>query len=152
MRGKTTWFLLVAVLSLAACANESEEHRGPRPPAGKGLVTRSDLIGRHAVRATGGSDGAFLWDFTETDFTIAKDGTKPIPADVRAAVAHTDADVIRIDGKWTLADRELVLTDLQVTLTDGVRGPGAPDVTLTPFRTPVVRFELAGRQYVLGPR
>ena len=141
--------LALVVLAAACCADGQSNDTLVPIPGEPAAATRADLVGSHDCRATGGSDAKFRWDFRETDFTMTGDGG-PIPPEVVAAVAGRKDDVARIDGAWRLDGRSLVLTGLKVSGKDGGATP-APDATLAPFCTPVVRFEFGPTQYVLGP-
>jgi hypothetical protein len=151
------WFLLVTLpLFLLACCSKGPDAAGPRvlpeaaPVTGKGPVTREDLLGRHDVRATGGHDGAFTWEFTADRFTIAQDGTKPIPRELIADIVPGATGATRIEGTWRLEyeGATLVLEDMRVT---GAAYTGKTRAAMSPYRTPVVRFDIGDYQYVLGP-
>lgn len=70
-----------------------------------------------------------------------------MPDDATAALLGGPRPTDVIEGRWTLAQGTLTLTDVTA---DGAGG--FADVPLKPFRTPVVRVELNGTQYVLRPR
>ena len=139
--------LVLAALFAAACADRQDDSRVPIGPPG--AATRQDLVGSHDCRATGQSDAKFRWEFGDVGFTILGDGG-PIPPEVAAAVAGRKGETTRIDGAWRLDGPSLVLTGLRVHTAGDATEP-APDVTLAPFCTPVVRFEFGETQYVLGP-
>jgi hypothetical protein len=140
--------LVVASLIAPACADRPGDSLAP-VPGEPSAATRADLLGTHVCRATGGSDAKFRWDFREADFTMTGDGGA-IPPEVVAAVAGRKDETTRIDGAWRLDGPSLVLTGLRVRGA-GDREEAAPDATLAPFCTPVVRFEFGPTQYVLGP-
>jgi hypothetical protein len=140
-----------------ACCGKGPDAAGPSvspapapAPKGKGPVTSADLLGRHQVRATGGEDRSFLWEFTADRFTIAQDGTKPIPRELIADVVPGAAGATRIEGTWRLEHEgaALVLEDLRVT---GAAYDGKTRAAMSPYRTPVVRFDIGDFQYVVGP-
>lgn len=146
---KTSAVLLLVAL-LAACAQDASPP-GPTPAPGTGDyggVQRADLIGDHVCRATGASGATFRWTFTETRFTIVEEGG-PIAPEVLTAIAGRQGDVARIEGAWALDGGKLRLTDVHVLASHG--SPTGPEVVLEPFKTPVLRVEIGGVQYVLGP-
>jgi hypothetical protein len=141
---------LVAVLVVAACADSQQQATSNAPIPGEPTpATAKDLVGTHVCRATGGSDAKFRWQFGDAGFTISREGG-PIPPEVLAAVAGTRDEATRIDGNWRVDGRSLVLSGLRVHSDDRLVAT-APDVTLAPFCTPVVRIEFGETQYVLGP-
>ena len=141
---------LVAVLVVAACADSQQQTTSNAPiPGDPTPATAKDLLGTHICRATGGSDAKFRWEFGDAGFTISREGG-PIPSEVVEAVAGTKDDATRIDGDWKVDGPSLALSGLRVHSDDRLVAP-APDVTLAPFCTPVVRIEFGATQYVLGP-
>lgn len=156
MVARTIPALLVVIHLLGACSSVSTCPGGLVPPpglVGKGPVTADDLLGEHECRVTGERRASFLWTFTDTTFSIGRDGAEPIPAEALAAVAHAQGDVTSVTGKWSLGSSgALALSEIRVVRGDGATVEPAPDVTLAPFRTPVVRFEFGGKQFVLGSR
>lgn len=159
MFARTIPALLVVIHLLGACSSVNLCPGGGAPPpglVGKGPVTADDLLGEHECRVTGERRASFLWTFAETTFSIGRDGAEPIPAEALAAVANAKGDVTGVTGKWTLRDGggsgALALSDIRIVRGDGATVEPAPDVTLAPFRTPVVRFDFGGKQFVLGSR
>jgi hypothetical protein len=142
--------VLAAFLVLAACTEPQQQTTSNAPiPGAPSAATRQDLLGAHVVRATGGSDANFRWEFGDAGFTISREDG-PIPPEVVEAVARTKGEVTQIDGNWKVDGRSLVLSGLRVSSDDRLVTP-APDVKLAPFCTPVVRIEFGETQYVLGP-
>jgi hypothetical protein len=146
------WSLWLLSLAVVACAKTPAPAPAPIPGTGDyGGVQRADLIGDHSCRATGENDAKFRWTFTETHFTVAQEGG-PIPPEVLTAIAGRDGGVTRIEGAWALTDRKLALTDIRVVASDAsATASTAPDATLAPFKTPVVRFEFGPTQFALRP-
>ena len=146
------WFLLGVAMTSGACARPAAvSQKGTVPGSGDyGGVTREILFGAHVCRATGERRATFHWELHESTFDLTREGG-PIPPEVLGAILGRQGDVIAIQGSWSLDGRRLVLSDLRGFEDLGAPPITAPDVTLDPYRTPVVRFEFGETQYVLGP-
>ena len=140
----TRMSLFVVALVVASCS-------GPATPppiqigGDYGPVTAEQLQGKHSCFATGTSGAKFAWDFDGDRFKITGDGAA-IPEDALLTFLGRRQASEVIEGRWRLVDRTLILTEITAD------GKGDfKDVTLHPFRTPVVRVDLAGTQYVFRP-
>ena len=147
MGSRTARIAFVAVAFVARSCSKPAPNP-PSPPApvqlggDYGPVSAEQLRGRHSVFATGTSGAKFVWEFTGDRFKVTGDAG-PIPDDAIVTFLGERQPAEVIEGRWALADRVLTLTGITA---DG-KG-GYKDVTLRPFRTPVVRVDLAGTQYV----
>ena len=138
---KTKPTIIVAILAVAFMASSCSR---PVAPGGDyGPVTAEQLRGKHSVFATGTSGAKFIWEFAAGRFKVSGDGG-PIPEDALFAVLGNRQVVKVIDGRWTLDDQGLTLIGIRADGKDGYK-----NVILRPFRTPVVRVDLNGTQYVL---
>lgn len=147
MGGRAAWVMPILVAFAATSCSEPAAPPPITPRVGSdyGPVSAKQLEDRHSVSAAGRPGARFVWEFHGDQFTVTGDGG-PIPDDALVALlgGRQAADVI--EGRWVLSDRVLVLSGI----TAGGRG-GFKDVTLRPFRTPVLRMYLDGTQYVFTP-
>ncbi len=120
--------------------------RGPGE-GGYGPVHTQQLLGDHTCWATGTSGNRFRWIFTEDHRFEFHEAGEPLPPELLETMLGGDACAELIEGTWDFTDGTLTFSQIRA---DGV--DGWPDVSLRPFRTPVVRMVIGGVQYVLGGR
>jgi hypothetical protein len=95
-------FLPVLVLLVAGC----QADRGNQYPP----VTVAQLAGCHySPEASHGT--RFGWSFDPAGFRVVAD-TDPIPSALLAALVGTGIPARKVEGRWTIAGDDLVLTEL----------------------------------------
>ena len=132
----------ILILTAGSCRKASE-----RPHLGDfGAVTKADLLGSHSCESVGAKNRKkFQWTFADERFEItAQDGS--LPSEVCQALLGEGAMVKRIEGAWSVAEGDLILTELSA---DGKIG--TQEACLHPFITPLLRINFGNVQYILTP-
>jgi hypothetical protein len=140
--------MTASALAFPACSGPKEPIPSIPPIGGwYGPVTHEHLIGVRVCLGGSVTNSEFVWAFSQHGFAI-KGNDGPIPQDVLDAVLGEGSEARLIEGKWELAGPALILSEIRA---DNVGG--FAEVRLKMFLTgpSVVRVNLGGSQYVLGP-